>query len=696
MNMSELKRELCRLCRKGTKTLFAAVREGHKECVQIILADHERFPVSDATKALGYAVRYNQIEIARLALEEGANPSPELDGETWDTSPLHHATDKGNLEMVKLLLEFKADVDQLDLYTRMTPLSIATELGHIEIVRCLLESEADVNLKKYAYDEAPLHVATRLGHLEITQLLLARGADVDIHCSGGYPLYFACKGNHVEVVQALLANTPKPNLYLGGREELLSTAIYHGYTEIVALLLKAGVDINRECGQSCTPLEWAVKHNCEAAVPLILEYQPNVDRNCSSRIGVLHFINQKTEVATVKHLIRCGANPEDANKKGECAIWVAVRANNEPVTEHLASVLKGQLDKVVEEGTVLHIACRYGSPNMVRILAKAGADVNFAAPGGGETPLQAACGRKVDGSKLEETLEVIRYLIHNGARVNDGGGNLQSPLHKACLSSAPEVIKLLLAEGADADCKDSVGRTPAHLVCYRGLEHYRELSPSENALVARDSMGRTALHYAVLSGDVELVEEVLEGHKQHPDYQNTYLELVDKDGWTPLHWAARCVSPLTDDRKDMVPMIEYLVELGYDLAAKGKARETEWMPVEVAIYHDANEDVKERLVPDDLEVNQLLPGNEFKGSFFCGGCFLPVVGFNMNCQVCENFWICFKCQAYRALLHPADHELEQFCNEYDWGAKEWVPVERYIPCGSPILSLELPADASLP
>ncbi|GFN17203.1 hypothetical protein AtubIFM55763_004360 [Aspergillus tubingensis] len=691
MNMSELKRGLCRRCKKGTKTLLAAVREGHKECVQIILADRERFPVSDATKALGYAVRYNRIEIARLALEEGANPSPKLDVETWETSPLHYATDKGNLEMVKLLLEFKADVDQLDLCTRMTPLSIATELGHTEIVRCLLESEADVNLERYAYDEAPLHVATRLGHLEITRLLLSRGADVDIHC----PLYFACKGNHVEVVRVLLANTPKPDLYLGEQEQPLSIAIYHGYTEIVDLLLKAGVDINRECQDSCTPLEWAVKHNCEGAVPLILEYQPKLDRKCSSGIGVLHFINQKTKVATVKHLIRCGANPKDANKKGECAIWVAVRANNELVTKYLASVLIGQLNKVVGEGTVFHIACRYGSLNMVRILAEAGADVNFAAPGGGETPLQAACGREVDGSKLNDTLEVIRYLIHNGARVNDGGGNLRSPLHKACLSSAPEVIKLLLAEGADADCKDSVERTPAHLVCYRGLEHYHALSPSENALVARDSMGRTALHYAVISGVVELVEEVLEGHKQHPDYQDTYLGLVDKDGWTPLHWAARCVSPLTDHWIDMVPMIEYLVELGYDLAAKGKARDTEWMPVEVAIYHDADQDVKERLVPDDLEVNQLLPGTKFKGSFFCGGCFLPVVGIIMECQVCDNFWLCFKCQAYREFLHPAGHKLEQFSDEYDWGAKEWVPVERYSPCGSPILSLELPADAPL-
>ncbi|GLA06723.1 ankyrin-2 [Aspergillus niger] len=487
MNMSELKRELCRLCKRGTKTLFAAVREGHKECVQIILEDPEMFPVFDATKALGYAVRYNQLEIARLMLEAGAYPSPELDGETWDTSPLHHATIKSNLEMVKLLLEFKADVNQSDLDTCMIPLSTATALGHTEIVRCLLESEADINLEN-RYGEASLHIATRLGHLEITQLLLTQGTDVDKLVAGKNPLYFACKHDHVNMVRVLLTNTPKPNLNLGnGREQPLSIAIYYSYTEIVALLLEAGVDIN-------------------SAVPMILEYQAKIDWKSSQGSGILRLINQRTEVATVKHLIRCSVDPEDANKKGEYTIWVTVRINNKPVAQYLASL------------------------NMMRIMAETGVDVNFAVPGDGETPLQAACNREVDSSKLNNTLEIIQYLIQKGARVNDSGGNLRSALYKIYLSSAPEVIKLFLDAGADTNYKNLVGRTPAHLVCYQGLEHYRALSPSKDILIARDLVHRTALPYTMISRDVDLVEKILESHKQHPNYQNTYMELVDKDG----------------------------------------------------------------------------------------------------------------------------------------------------------------------
>lgn len=114
---------------------------------------------------------------------------------------------------------------------------------------------------------------------------------------------------------------------------------------------------------------------------MILEYQAKIDWKSSRGSGVLRLINQRTEVATVKHLIRCGVDPEDANKKGECAIWVAVRINNEPVAQYLASSVKVKLNYVVGQGAVLHIACRYGSLNMVaRLRCRRPATVKSTAP----------------------------------------------------------------------------------------------------------------------------------------------------------------------------------------------------------------------------------------------------------------------------------------------------------------------------
>ncbi|PYH88869.1 hypothetical protein BO71DRAFT_435309 [Aspergillus ellipticus CBS 707.79] len=134
-----------------------------------------------------------------------------------------------------------------------------------------------------------------------------------------------------------------------------------------------------------------------------------------------------------------------------------------------------------------------------------------------------------DGDQMNEVLEILRYLIYQRrVQVNTtGGGDLHSALHCACLRSAPEIIEFLLSEGAEVHPGDSAGRTPAHLVCYRGLTHYRSLDPSDDALIARDGTHRTALHYAVVSADVALVRHVLDAHKRHPEHRDTYKQLVD-------------------------------------------------------------------------------------------------------------------------------------------------------------------------
>jgi uncharacterized protein len=55
----------------------------------------------------------------------------------------------------------------------------------------------------------------------------------------------------------------------------------------------------------------------------------------------------------------------------------------------------------------------------------------------------------------------------------------------------------------------------------------------------QDRMGRTAVHYAVVDGDMSGLRVVLAGGAD-PD-------AVDKAGWTPLHFAAQAQDPLAVD-----------------------------------------------------------------------------------------------------------------------------------------------------
>ena len=58
--------------------------------------------------ALEKAVTCNKLDICSLLLENGANPDLNSDGVT----PLINAVEMGNLEMVKLLVEYGADLEK--------------------------------------------------------------------------------------------------------------------------------------------------------------------------------------------------------------------------------------------------------------------------------------------------------------------------------------------------------------------------------------------------------------------------------------------------------------------------------------------------------------------------------------------------------------------------------------------------------
>src|SRR5437762_1927372 len=94
--------------------------------------------------ALSHAVKQGHIDVCRLLLENGANPNST--SEMWSPA-LISAVDRGSLELVELLLDHKAAVDQVDTssHSKPTALSLAAERGLKDITDCLIRRGADVN-----------------------------------------------------------------------------------------------------------------------------------------------------------------------------------------------------------------------------------------------------------------------------------------------------------------------------------------------------------------------------------------------------------------------------------------------------------------------------------------------------------------------------------------------------------------------
>ncbi|MFM2428689.1 MAG: hypothetical protein RL012_573 [Bacteroidota bacterium] len=114
-----------------------------------------------------------------------------------------------NLSIIRIALQQKIlDANYRIQNANMTVLGLATSWGLIEIVKLLIEYGADVNMpvhaRKKTKGKTPLHYAARRGSVEIAKLLIEHGADINAKSSrGNTPLKYALKHQHKDMIQFL-------------------------------------------------------------------------------------------------------------------------------------------------------------------------------------------------------------------------------------------------------------------------------------------------------------------------------------------------------------------------------------------------------------------------------------------------------------------------------------------------------------
>ena len=217
---------------------------------------------------------YGQVE---ELLRAGADPNEQLTEDTVvlgvddvGATMLLKAADAGDMEMVKLLLRYRADPN-IASDNGDTPLLFAAGDGYLDIVQLLLDHGARTGIQTGVNRNFPLLWAAHDGRLEIMQLLLDHGADPNIQDdSGSTPLKLAASNGHVDAVALLLRSGAEPNIAsLNGWTPLYSSVheirtnqdsrlspIKRGhYMNIVHQLLEAGADPTIRTNFGLTPLD---------------------------------------------------------------------------------------------------------------------------------------------------------------------------------------------------------------------------------------------------------------------------------------------------------------------------------------------------------------------------------------------------------------------------------------------------------
>lgn len=281
-----------------------------------------------------------KLALARQKLEQGTSPSMcDYDKRT----PLHLAASENHADIVRLLLEFKANPDAKDRWGS-TPMNDAIKLGHEEVIKALEENGvirddsdllgsqntasmellnfcahgmydlvkerlmAGVSAQFADYDKrTPLHLAASEGHAQIAELLLVNGADM--------------------MAKDRFNRTPIDDALKNGHKEVLRVMKQYG-AEIPGKIVEASNKMEKLLGMDL------IDHAAKGRLELVKKYVENgADMNFHNydRRYPLHLAVTEGHTDVVRYLLEAGASVNAKDRWGSTAYDEAVKREDKEI-----------------------------------------------------------------------------------------------------------------------------------------------------------------------------------------------------------------------------------------------------------------------------------------------------------------------------------------------------------------------------
>ena len=503
-----------------------AVMKGDKTALRQLLRQKAdvNAPQVDGATALHWAVYQDDVETADLLINAGA----QIDVKNREgITPLHLASLYGNARMVDRLIKAGADVKQPG-PAGETMVMLAARNGNPDAIKALVAAGADVNSREPIRGTTPLMWAAEQRHPAAVKVLLEAKADFSAKSgTAGLPRNYMANRVNSDRVQA--ANRIRAEAGKAGRT----------YDDQLAIDAANGTIVVRRIG----------------------DFRPGVfgQPPAGGARGQAGRVGQGTASPRTR-----GAQPAQAAQAAQAEeeedtdVVVAglVGTGGGGLTALVLAAREGDLEcakLLLESGADVNQPTEYGwTPlltatnnrhyKLAEYLIEHGADVNRANKGKW-TPLYLATdNRNIEGGDFPvpkpdmDHLEYIKFLLDHG-----GNPNLQAkdntltrtiftmqwfieagatPFIRAAQSSDLELLKLLLAHGADPFIKTDHGDTALTAASGVGwvdgvtYEH----SPKENVETvkfllgvgldpnAANADGRTSLMVAAAKGRTEVIQ----------------------------------------------------------------------------------------------------------------------------------------------------------------------------------------------
>ncbi|XP_072182002.1 uncharacterized protein [Diadema setosum] len=336
----------------------------------------------------------------------------EHDGKNY--SALHYAAHSDNVEMVRLLVNRGANVNDIGEASRL-PLHFAAAARKEKD-----QTKSGVEKKPSKIPDGAKLMSKTPGDSQpesVTMILMKSGADVTAKDSRGRtPLHIAAFHGNSEAAGHLLESEVT---FIECEDQrgitALLVACIHGKTDVALMLINKGAELNVWDENRDTPLHFAFREGKKKIARRIIE--KGKQKKCLLKLLTT---KNRNDVAPIHEVV----------KKGHKELV-------ELAVEHVLLATQSRPRDTQDDDEWESID--------VKSLLKSGGENN-------NTPLHEAC--------IVGRLEMVKMLCEKGAKVNVRNWDCQSPLHFACSNNHQQVAKYLINEGADMSLRDDEDLTP--------------------------------------------------------------------------------------------------------------------------------------------------------------------------------------------------------------------------------------------
>ena len=465
-----------------------------------------RVSAAGDTRLADAAMRRDVAAVRKLLDDKIDVNAPGADG----TPALHWLVRVDDFEDARRLIRAGADASKPNRYG-VTPMQLACANGNAQMIALLLEAGADPNVVD-KQGETALMSAARVGSVDSVKTLMDHGATIDARDPAFQQtaLMVAIRENHPDVVALLVDRGAQVNVQTrtGDTPSWILPNSVPGFGHGIGIVRGGLPDRGSRflIPGAMTPLLYAARDGRIESAKVLLAAGAEIEHTDANGITPLLMAITNNHVDMARFLIDRGANVRTVDWYGRTPLWASIELRNMDVDS-------STFENGVDRGPVL---------DLIKVLLDKGVEVN---------------------ARTKEVPPIRRQMLRVTGDLSWVDFTGQTPFLRAALAADREVMRLLLAHGADPKTPTFGGTTA--LMAAAGVNWVVDQTTDEGPAARLEavkmcfdlgmsvndanSMGITAVMGAANRGSDDIIAFLVS--------KGAKLDVKDKEGRTPLNWA---------------------------------------------------------------------------------------------------------------------------------------------------------------